>query len=174
MPNLESHSDRIARMRRAYEEAHGRFVSRLQSVPADLAERVPAEGGWSAAQIGWHVAAVDAGFADLMSGARPTQPLPEDFRERQWIDVAAEVPAKLQAPRSVTPPDHVRRDEVLIALEASARKVVEALQALTADRASRFGVTHRSVGTVTLYQVGEWATAHTIRHNAQAKQVLGR
>jgi hypothetical protein len=45
---------------------------------------------------------------------------------------------------------------------------------LTPDRASRFGVTHRVVGTITLYQVGEWATAHTIRHNAQAKRLLGR
>jgi hypothetical protein len=26
---------------------------------------------------------------------------------------------------------------------------------------------------VTLRQIGDWATAHTIRHNAQAKRVLG-
>jgi hypothetical protein len=29
------------------------------------------------------------------------------------------------------------------------------------------------VGCVTLYQVGEWATVHLIRHNKQIKRLLG-
>ena len=56
----ETHVERIARMRRSYREAHDRFVSRLSGAPVDLVERVPPDGGWSAAQIGWHVATVDA------------------------------------------------------------------------------------------------------------------
>ena len=47
-------------MRKAYREAHNRFVARLRDAPEDLAARVPQEGGWSAVQIGWHVAAVDS------------------------------------------------------------------------------------------------------------------
>jgi hypothetical protein len=35
------------------------------------------------------------------------------------------------------------------------------------------GITHPIVGTITLYQLGDWATAHVIRHNRQAKRVLG-
>jgi hypothetical protein len=171
---LETHTQRIERMRRAYDEAHRRLVVRLQSVPADVAERVPPDGSWSAAQIGWHVAAVDTAFADLMSGVRPSQPLPADFREHAWSELAMEIPAKLQASGPIVPPAGVRHDDVLNALAASAQKLDEALQSLTPDRASRFGVTHRAVGTITLYQVGEWATAHTIRHNAQAKRLLGR
>jgi DinB superfamily len=170
----ETHPQPIERMRRAYGEAHRRLVARLQSVPADVAERVPPDGGWSAAQIGWHVAAVDTAFADLISGVRPSQPLPADFRERAWSALAIEIPAKLQASGRVVPPAGVRHDDVLNALAASAQKLDEALQSLTPDRASHFGVTHRAVGTITLYQVGEWATAHTIRHNAQAKRLLGR
>ena len=56
----ETHTERIERMRKAYREAHERFVKRLRDAPADAVERVPPDGGWSAAQIGWHVAAVDA------------------------------------------------------------------------------------------------------------------
>ena len=169
---IESHADRIARMRQAFGEAHGRFVARLQKVPAEVAERTPPAGGWSGAQIAWHVAAVDTVFAELISGTQASA-LPDDFRERAWTDLAAEIPPKLHASRGVTPPDGVRRDDVLPALAAAARKVDEALQGLTPDRGSRFGVTHRAVGTISLYQVGDWAVAHTIRHNAQAKRVLG-
>jgi uncharacterized damage-inducible protein DinB len=171
---IEPHADRIARVRRGYDEAHRRFVARLESVSAEEAERQPADGGWSAAQIAWHVAAVDATFADLISGARQVPPLPDDFSERRWSELAAEIPARLQAPTAATPPAGVRRDEALATLAASARRIDEALLALTPERGSRFGITHRAVGTVSLYQVGEWAIAHTIRHNAQAKRVLGR
>jgi hypothetical protein len=35
------------------------------------------------------------------------------------------------------------------------------------------GIVHRVVGAITVYQIGEWATSHIIRHNRQAKRVLG-
>ena len=40
-------------------------------------------------------------------------------------------------------------------------------------RGSRYAITHPAIGMVCLRQFGDWATAHTIRHNAQAKRVLG-
>ena len=172
MPEL--HAERIARMRRAYREAHDRLVARLRSAPGDLVERRPTDGGWSAAQIGWHVATVDRTFAELVSGARPSQLLTGDFRERTWAEVVAGIPQKLEASGGSLPPQEVTRDEALTALTASAQKLDAALEGLEEDRASRFGVTHKAVGTLTLAQIGDWATAHTIRHNAQAKRVLGR
>jgi uncharacterized damage-inducible protein DinB len=170
----ETHAERIERMRRSYREAHDRLVARLRDAPGDLVERMPADGGWSAAQIGWHVATVDRMFADLVSGARPSQPLPGDFHERTWTEVVAGIPRKLEASGGSLPPSGVTRDEALTALAASAQKLDAALEGLAEDRGSRFGVTHKAIGTVTLAQIGDWATAHTIRHNAQAKRVLGR
>jgi uncharacterized damage-inducible protein DinB len=170
----ETHAERIERMRRAYREAHDRLVSRLRSAPGDLVERPPAGGGWSAAQIGWHVATVDRMFAELVSGARPSQPLPGDFRERAWAEVVAGIPQKLEASGGSLPPSEVTRDVALAALAASAQKLDAALEGLAEDRGSRLGVTHKAMGTVTLAQIGDWAVAHTIRHNAQAKRVLGR
>jgi uncharacterized damage-inducible protein DinB len=171
---MESHSDRIERMRQAYREAHERFVKRLRDAPAEAVERVPPDGGWSAAQIGWHVAAVDASFAGLMSGERPgAQPLAEGTPEKPWSEIVAGIPSKLEAGKRVQPPASVRREEVLSALEQSSAKLDAALAGLDPDRGATHAITHPVVGTVTLRQIGDWAVAHTIRHNAQAKRVLG-
>jgi uncharacterized damage-inducible protein DinB len=161
-------------MRRAYREAHQRFVTRLSAAPPDAVERVPAEGGWSAAQIGWHVAAVDAQFAGLVSGERPgAQPLPDGTAEMPWADIVTKIPSKIEAGKRVQPPPVVRKEEVLAALAESSAKLDAALSSLDANRGASLSITHPIVGTVTLRQIGEWATAHTIRHNAQAKRVLG-
>jgi hypothetical protein len=66
----------------------------------------------------------------------------------------------------------VGRDEALAALAESSARLDAALAALDADRC-RHAVTHPAMGVVTLGQFGDWAVAHTIRHNAQAKRVLG-
>lgn len=170
----ESHTERIARTRQSYREAHDRFVKRLTDAPADAVERVPAEGGWSAAQIGWHVAAVDASFAGLVSGEQPgAKPLPEGTSETPWSEIVLAIPGKLEAGRRVQPPPGVHRDEALAALAASAEKLDAALAGLDEERGPRYAITHPAIGTITLGQFGDWATAHTIRHNAQAKRILG-
>jgi uncharacterized damage-inducible protein DinB len=169
----ESHTERIERVRASYREAHARLVKRLTDVPADAAERAPAGGGWSAAQIGWHVAAVDASFAALVSGERPgPQLLPDGVAERSWSEIARSMPEKIEAGKRVQPPAEVRRDEALAALASAAAQLDAALAGLDPERA-RLAITHPALGPVTLGQFGDWATAHTARHNAQAKRVLG-
>jgi len=66
----------------------------------------------------------------------------------------------------------VRRIEAVAALEASGTKMARAFDTLTLER-SRLGITHSLVGTISVYQLAEWATAHIARHNKQAKRVLG-
>jgi uncharacterized damage-inducible protein DinB len=170
---MESHSERIARTRQAYREAHARFVKRLTGAPAEAVERAPADGGWSAAQIGWHVAAVNTSFAALVSGERPgPQPLPEGAPETPWADIVRRIPDKIEAGKRVQPPAEVRKGEALAALETSAAALDAALAGLDPSRA-RDAITHPAMGAITLGQFGDWATAHVIRHNAQAKRVLG-
>jgi uncharacterized damage-inducible protein DinB len=170
----ETHAELIDRVRRSYREAHDRLVKRLSEAPADAAERAPADGGWSAAQIGWHVAAVDASFAGLISGERPgAQPLPEGAQERSWAEILQGMPAKIEAGKRVQPPAVVRRDDALKLLADAAAQFDAALAGLDEARGSRYAINHPAIGTVCLRQFGEWATAHTIRHNAQAKRVLG-
>ena len=168
-----THDERIAQVRRTFREAHARFTARLKAAAPDAAERTPEDGGWSAAQIAWHVAAVNTAFAALLSGERPVPPLPPDFSERSWEDISTSIPVKIEPTGRSIPPAAVRMADALAALDTSAEKIDAALSVLTPDRGSSFGVTHGAVGTISLYQVGEWATAHTIRHNVQAKRILG-
>jgi uncharacterized damage-inducible protein DinB len=171
---LESHADKIARVRAKYREAHARLVKRLTDAPVDAIERVPDGGGWSAAQIGWHVAAVDAAFAGFISGSvTGAKPLPEGTAAKPWSEIVSAIPDKLEAGKRVQPPPAPARDAVLAALDDAAAKIDAALAGLDEERGQRFAITHPVVGTVCLADVGDWAIAHTIRHNAQAKRVLG-
>lgn len=170
-----SHSEKIARVRQAYTEAHARFVKRLSDAPADAVEQAPETGGWSAAQIGWHVAAVDTSFAGLISGELPgAKEVPEGTSVRPWSEIATAIPEKLEAGKRVQPPPVVSRDEALRALSAAAAKLDAALAGLPEERGARYAITHPVVGTVAVADIGNWAVAHTIRHNAQAKRVLGQ
>jgi hypothetical protein len=169
---MSSYEERITEVRQAYRGAHERFVARLREASDADVHRQPPDGGWSAAQIGWHVAAVDGSFAAVLSGeVAAAKPL-EGTAAKPWAEIVAAMPGKLEAGRRVQPPPDVRRDDVLAALTASAAKLDAALAALPEDRGSGYAITHPVIGTVALGQIGEWATAHVIRHNAQAKRAL--
>ena len=168
-----AHLDRIRHLRESFVSANERLVARLRGASDEAAER-SADGAWSAAQIGWHVAAVTSRFAAMIAGdLGGPQPLPDAFQERPWSEVVAAIPERLQAPSAMRPPPHVRRAEAVAALEASGLKMARAFDALTAERGARLGVTNAIVGTISVYQIGEWATAHIARHNRQAKRALG-
>jgi uncharacterized damage-inducible protein DinB len=112
----QDHNRRIVRLRRAFVEANGRFLARLRGVDDDAAVQAAAEGGWSAAQIGWHVASVSSQFAGLMSGeVVGARRLADDFHERA-------IPARLQAPPTARSPADVTRSEA-IAPPATASRV---------------------------------------------------
>jgi uncharacterized damage-inducible protein DinB len=163
----------MARVREAYRHAHDRLVTRLREASDVDVHRKPADGGWSAAQVGWHVAAVDASFAALLSGeVLAARPLPEGAHVRPWSEIVGAIPSRLEAGKRVQPPPDVRRDDVLAALAESSRKLEAALTGLSQERGDGYAITHPAFGTVALGQIGDWATAHVIRHNAQAKRVL--
>lgn len=167
-----AHLARVRQLRQAFASANERLVARVRGASDEAAER-PVPGGWSVAQIGWHVATVSSRFAGMIAGdvAGP-QPLPDSFQERSWQDIASSIPDRLQAPSAAHPPPGVKRTEAVAALEASGMKMARAFDVLTSERGSRMGINHAVVGTINVYQIGEWATAHVARHNKQAKQVL--
>jgi hypothetical protein len=171
---MTDHPLRFAQLRESFAEANQRLLVRLRDASDEAAER-PAGGGWSASQIGWHVAAVTRRFAGLISGDVPAAtPLDAGFRERAWTDVVASIPDRLQAPAAAVPPESVRREDAIRAVEEAGRQMALALETLTPDRGDRMGITHPIVGVISVYQIGEWATAHVARHNRQAKRALGQ
>ena len=163
---------RVGHLREAFASANERLVARLRGATDEAAERqVP--NGWSAAQIGWHVANVSTRFAALIAGdVGGPQPLPESFAERPWEEITRSMPERIQASPATQPPSAVRRADAVAALEASATKMARAFDALTLER-GRMGITHSLVGPINTYQLAEWATSHIARHNKQAKRVLG-
>src|SRR5687767_6901570 len=76
-----SHDERIAATAGAFESAMARFLARIEATPDAVAERVPADGGWSAAGIAWHVAVTNEQFAGLVDGTVPgSRRLPTSIR----------------------------------------------------------------------------------------------
>jgi hypothetical protein len=166
------HLGRVRHLREAFAEANERLVARLRGASEEAASSAET-GGWSASQIGWHVASVTTRFAGMIAGDIPgPKPLDDRFQERPWEVIAATMPARAVASSAVSPPAGVRRDEAVAALEASATRMAQAFDVLTPER-GRMGITHPLVGTITVYQLGDWATAHIKRHNRQAKRALG-
>ena len=168
-----AHLARVRHLRESFASANERLVARLRAASDEAAERHNPDG-WSPAQIGWHVALVSTRFAAMIAGdTTGPLPLPESFQERPWPAIAAAIPDRLQAPAATHPPPAVKRAEAVAALEASGTKMARAFDALTSQRGGHMGVTNAVVGTITVYQLAEWATAHIARHNKQAKRILG-
>ena len=167
------HLSRVRHLREAFSSANEHLVGALRDADDAAAHRVVAEK-WSAAQLGWHVAAVNTRFAALIAGDVPAaKPLPEDFVERPWATIASAIPGTLEAPAAAVPPPGVTRHDAIAALESSAVKMARALDTLTPARGGLIGVTNPIVGTINLYQVGDWAVSHVDRHLAQVRRALG-
>jgi hypothetical protein len=167
------HLSRVRHLREAFAAANEHLVARLREADDEAAHRV-ADGGWSAAQVGWHVATVSTRFAAVLAGDVPAaKPLPADFVERPWAEIQAAVPGRLEASPAAVPPPGVTRHDAIAALEASAVRMARALDTLTPERGARIGVTSPVVGTINLYQVGNWAVSHVERHYPQVQRALG-
>ena len=168
------HLARVRHLRESFAEANEHLANRLRAAADDAAERGEGDA-WSAAQVGWHVAAVNTRFAALLAGEVPAaKPLETGFVERPWAQVVAAIPPKLQAAAAAQPRGPVTRQDAIAALEASAVKMARAFDTLTPERGSGVGVTNPVVGTINLYQVGDWAVSHVWRHDAQVERALGR
>ncbi len=167
-----THAERISTLTDAFNESMTRFLARLDTATPEQLIATPADGGWSPAQVAWHVGVINEAFAGLIDGSIPNaRPAPEGFTETPWSTIAAQVPVKLEAPARFHPPADVTAADALARLRGSQPRMVDALAGLDE---SRSGLTVKStVGTpINLYQVGNWAAAHVARHNAQVKRLL--
>ena len=117
---------------------------------------------------------VNNSFASVIDGSGPgATPPADDFVERAWPDIVSQRARAQRVAGAVRPSsrDHTRQRGERSRSPAR-RELRGALSGLTPER-SRFCFTHRLFGTISLYQVGDFAIAHMVRHNQQAKRVLG-
>lgn len=170
MPDHAVHAERVSDLLARLDEAGSRLATRLEGAGATGNE---ATSGWSAAQVGVHVALVNSEFAAVIDGSAPVAtPPPDGFVERPWSEIASGIPQHVEAPARLAPPADVSVEAAAALVRQSTSRLRTAIGALSPERA-RYCYTGRLVGTISLYQMGEWAAAHMIRHNQQAKRILG-
>ena len=164
-----THHARITDLLGRLKETAARFTARLEGAGARAEQ---ASSGWTPAQIAVHVALVNDNLASVIEGSVPAAAPPAaDFTERSWAEVVRDVPPRNESPSRFRPPDTVTAADGVARFNESVSHLARALETLTEERA-RHCINNRSVGTITLYQAGDFAIAHMIRHNQQAKRVL--
>ena len=165
-----AHAARVADILSRLDETSGRFAARLEKAGSRGEQ---ASEGWTPAQIGVHVALVNQSLASIIDGSGAGALPPADgFVEQSWPEIVSRLPARNESPSRFVPPTSASIGEAVSQLRSSTVRLREALTSLTPER-SLHCFTHRLAGPMTLYQVGDFAIAHMIRHNNQAKRTLG-
>ncbi len=158
--------DRAAAILARFNAAHTSLVHHLRELPAANAEDAP-EDRWSAAQIGWHVALTNDWIAGVLLGSTPmAQPAPAGFQESFN---PASLPPKVKTFPTLEPPRVVGRDSALERLRASGQQLTKAIASLTPDRGAGY-VVALPFGTLSLFELADFAGAHITRHVAQIER----
>lgn len=163
--------DRAASILARFTAAHHSLLSALRDVPADAAEQEPSDGGWTAAQIGCHVAMTNEWVAGILTGAIPgAQPAPPGFTESFN---PSGMPAKIKTFPTLEPPAVVGLEAALERLRTSGHHLSKAIASLTAERGAGHCVS-LPFGTLSLFELADFSTGHVLRHTAQVERTAAR
>jgi hypothetical protein len=164
-------ADRATGILARFTAAHHALVNRLREMPPGAGEQQPDDDQWCPAQIGCHVALTNEWVAAVLTGAAPgAQPAPPDFRESFSGDA---LPDKLKTLPPLEPPALVSRDAALERLRTSGQHLSRAIASLSPERGSGY-VVALPFGTLSLFQLAEFAASHVSRHVSQVERVLVR
>jgi hypothetical protein len=164
-------ADRAAGILARFTAAHNALVMKLRDIPPTAAEQPPEAGAWTPAQVGCHVALTNDWIAGVLTGATPmAQPAPAGFSESFS---PSGFPAKLKTFPILEPPNPVSREAALERLRASAQRMSKAIAALTPERGSGHVVT-MPFGTLSLFELADFTTAHVSRHVTQVERAVTR
>jgi DinB family protein len=163
----------VARIRTAadrFKNAYDAFVATLEALDDESASRPSPDGGWSPAQVAWHVAESNRLMAAVMLGDLPGARRTDGFVE----DAAAfaRIPARTETTiPALDPPARVTRDDALTKLRWSVTPMLKAIETLTPDRGANYTVKF-PFGVINLYQCADFAGAHVGRHQKQLERCL--
>ena len=160
-------ADRAATILARFQTAHNALVGRLRELPPESAEKRPASEAWSAAQIGFHVATTNEWIAGLLDGSTPmARPAPDGFTE---TFNPKSMPTKVKTLASLEPPAVVSADVALDRLRASGHRLSKAIASLSIERGTGNCVT-LPFGTLSLFELADFTTAHVLRHLTQLER----
>ena len=163
-----THQQTMERKVELFIVAMEQFIRTLEK--AHNATRAPKQGGWNAAQIGWHVAKSNQLLSGALTGAvSMAQPVPPEFQEDP--DIFSKVPAKIQTFPQLEPPADVSAEAALADLRDSMGSTIAAFRSLTEERA-RGHFIQFPMGPLTLYQFADFTVGHVSRHQQQLERAL--
>lgn len=163
-----SHQDRIHASVTAFLTASEGLIAALDRLNDAAATHTPPGGGWTPAQIGYHVAITNEFLVGILTGVIPKAfPAPAGFQENPTVFSA--LPAKVTTFSSLEPPADVTRPQAMARLRESTAVAVKAIESLTPERASG-QVVQFPFGAISLYQLSEFLGRHVLRHEAQLQR----
>jgi uncharacterized damage-inducible protein DinB len=166
--NAMSHQDQVQEKVTAFTEAVKNFADAVERLDEGAATRTPQQGGWSVAQIAWHVGTTNDMLAGVITGDVPmATPAAPEFTENPGVFDG--LPAKIQTFPQLEPPAAVTRAEGLAKLRDSQPRMISALQGLSAERAAGYCVSFK-FGTLSMYQLADFVNGHVVRHLAQVQR----
>ena len=167
---MTDHAGRIRAAAAAFRAANHRLIADLDGLHDEAATRPPAAGGWSAAQIGWHVAETSRLLAAMLAGELPGPRSAPGFIEDH--EVFSRVPSRVESRiPQIQPPAGTTRQEAITRLRASEAPTVLAIESLTPERAGGYTL-QMPFGILSLYQCAEFIGAHVGRHQGQLQRCL--
>jgi hypothetical protein len=144
------------------------MIAALERLNDAAAIHPPAGGGWTPAQIGYHVVMTNDFLAGILTGAIPRAvPAPPGFQENSSL--FSGLPDRVTTFPALEPPAAATRAEAIAKLRESTAQTVKAIEGLTADRASG-QVVEFPFGRISLYQLVEFIGGHVMRHHAQLQR----
>lgn len=167
-----AHQRRLRSAASSLEAATAAFLAFLDRLP-DAIVCEPLPGGWTPAGHASHLALTNDVFLGVIQGGAgcsgPIAPFEgtSDFSEVAWH---MDAPPSAIAPSILIPPLLISRERAAAHLAESAAKLRPAIDALDSDTATL--CVRLPWAVVSLSQMSEWASGHTVRHLVQVNREL--
>lgn len=164
-----AHKDRVNAAMTLLDASTAAFLAFLDGLPETLAVQ-PLPERWTPAGHAAHVALTNNVFVGVLQGGGPIAAVAgtSDFPDERWsMDVP---PRGVVAPGILIPPPDIGRAAAAAQLRESAARLKPAIAALDEERAAL--CVQLPWNIVSVYQMSEWASGHTLRHLAQVNRDL--
>lgn len=166
------HRRRTSGAARAFDAATAAFLSFLDGLPDAVTQRA-LPGGWTPSGHAAHLALTnDVFFSAAQGGPGCTGPITpfegeSDYSDATWT---MDAPPPVSAPPILIPPPDIGRREAVAQLRESLARLRPAIADL--DPALARYCVRLPWATISVYQMCEWASGHTIRHLVQVNREL--
>jgi|SRR5687768_5027767 len=171
---------RIAELLSFIDDARARLLETATQINPSFAAISPRDGAWSAAETLSHLAKVEEGVSWMVersvqwartNGIGP-DPSDESLLGRLDSFTITDSPKKRIAPETVAPEGNVPIEQSLASLEASRRRLTEALIAGSDLDLSVVKRPHQAVGELDMYQWTLFVALHEERHRRQIERTV--